>query len=139
MTQAYTVIQEILDTQLQTVVGLPTFTKENIKAVPEATKAWSRATLLPAQTQVIGIGHTGLRMDQGFYQIDLFYPQGSGNVAANTMADLVQNSFVRGSYYTSGSVSILIDRIYRIPATSLTQATFYHIAVMIAWQYYDNA
>lgn len=136
MTQAYTTIQSILETQLKTVVGLPTFTAENIQAQVIATKPFSRATLIPAQTQIIGVGQNGLRMDQGLYQVDLFYPQNSGNTIANAMSDLIMNTFKRGTYYTSGNVRILINRVYRLPANSLTQATFYHIGLVVEWQYY---
>jgi hypothetical protein len=139
MSQSYTSIQQIFDTILKTTTGLPTFTQENIKSQVTATKPWCRSTLLPAQTQVIGIGQVGLRMDQGLYQVDLFYPQNSGNIDAATMADLIMSKYKRGTYYTGGSTKVLVDKVYRLPSSSLTQATFYHLPIVVSWQYYDNA
>lgn len=136
--QVYSVIQKILDTQLKTVKGLPSFAPENVKQTLVATKPWSRSTLVPAETQIIGVGQTGWRKDQGLYQIDLFYPQNSGNEQAQAMADAVMNAFVRGKYYTLGSTRVLIERVYRNPASSLAQATFYQIPIMVAWNYYDR-
>lgn len=135
---SYTRIQSILDNELQKILDLPKITLENITAKPTATDPFCRTTLLPAQAQVIGIGAVGLRLDQGLYQIDLFYPQNSGNCAANNMGDTVMNHFVRGQYYTDDTIKIMITRIYRLPASSLVQTAYYRIPVMIEWNYYDN-
>lgn len=134
----YSAVQTILNTQLKTVVGLPTYTEENVKAVPDSTVPWCRSTLLPAETQIIGIGTGGQRKDQGLYQIDIYWPQNSGSLDANTMGDLIQNSFVRGTYYINGTVKVLIDSVYRLPAGPLTGTVFYHIPLMVRWSYYDQ-
>ena len=131
-------IQTILDTQLQTVPNLPSFTAENIKSKPESTIPWCRSTLLPAESQILGVGQGGQRKDQGLYQIDLYYPQNSGLGLIQAMADLVMNTFTRGLYYTSGTTKVLIDNIYRLPANSLMQTAFYHQPIMIRWSYYDQ-
>ena len=56
MTINYSAIQSILDTQLQTTTDLPTFSEENKNFKPTATEAWCRSTLLPAETEIIGVG-----------------------------------------------------------------------------------
>jgi hypothetical protein len=135
----YTAIQAILDTQLVTLSTLPKLTLENIKANVDANVPFCRTSLIPAQAQVIGVGAGGWRMDQGLYQVDLFYPQNTGNLVIGAMADSVMNTFHRGTYYTSGNVAVLIDRVYRLPAGSLVQAAFYHLPVTVSWQYYDQS
>lgn len=136
----YTAIQKILDKQLQTIVYLPAFTPENIKAAPQSTNMWSRSTLLPAETQIIGVGSDGQRMDQGLYQIDLYTAQNSGSIDINVISDAIQNGFVRGQYYTDtdSGVSVLINSVFRLVGGGLPSTAFYHIPIFVRWAFYTD-
>ena len=49
-------------------------------------------------------------IENGFMQINLAYPLQSGDGAARTRAELVKTVFYRGASFTSGGVTVIINR-----------------------------
>lgn len=125
---SYTTIHSLLDTQLQTVVGLPTLQQENIRYEPKTGVAWTRSTLIPVESTRLS---TGFDLVQGLYQVDAFYPGDKGSTAASTMADLIIAEFPRALTLTSGGVIVHIVKSYREVAQPFQQ--FYRIPVSIQW------
>lgn len=138
MSQNYTTILNILDTQLSTTPGLPVLTQENILSKPDSTTSWCRSTLLPAEPNILTVGQGGQRQDQGLYQIDVFTPKGSGADPANQIADSIQNTFIRGQYLSANGVLVLVEKVWRQTATALSGTVFYQLPIIVRWSRYDS-
>jgi len=125
---SYSIIQDLLDTQLATVASLPTLNKENTRNEPKTNVPYSRSTLLPTET-------TGLSTHtdefQGLYQVDLFYPQSKGYTDAAEKADLVIAAFQRGLELVDGGVRLHVRMAWR--ETALPFQQFYNVPVMVRW------
>ena len=125
---SYSLIQELLDTQLATVTNLPTLNIENTRVEPETNVPYSRSTLLPIETAA-RTTHTD--EFQGLYQVDLFYPQSKGYTKAAETADLVIAAFQRGLELVEGDVRVHVRMAWREVALPFQQ--FYNIPVMVRW------
>lgn len=124
---SYSTIQNLLDTQLATVTGLPTLYKENTRNELKTGVAFSRSTLLPAETLALS-SHTN--EVNGLYQVDIFYPQDKGADAAGAVADSVVAAFARGLVLTDG-VIVHIRMSWRETAREFQQ--FYNVPVVVRW------
>lgn len=51
-----------------------------------------------------------LYIEQGIFQISLFYPLDTGPAVAEARAELIRSTFYRGASFTSGAVTVHIDR-----------------------------
>jgi hypothetical protein len=127
---SYTSLQQALDEHLKTVTGLPPLNEENTRAVPKTNVAWSRSTFLPAVPLIESLGASGKQRKQGLFQIDLYYPIGTGVADANEMADTVLSYFSSSADITS-SPRIYIDRSWREPGKTLDN--FYYVSVLVSW------
>lgn len=125
---SFTTIQAILDTQLQTVAGLPVLQLENTRYEPKTGVPFVRPTFMPAETARLSNTDDLL---QGLYQIDVFYPTDKGTATASAMADLIKSAFVRGATYTTNSVNVHVVKSYREAGTVFQQ--FYKLSVMVQW------
>lgn len=83
-----------LDTNLNTMTGLPPVAWQNIKYEPVNGTLYIRPTLLPADSTVATIG-TGTDINQGIYQIDIFSPLDEGKNEAMLMSDTIAEQFKR--------------------------------------------
>jgi len=135
MAHNYTDIQLALDTQVQTVVGLPTIQLENTQNSNKNKSTWTRTTLLPASTEIVTLGAQGYDRLNGLYRIDLFSQLNEGVTDASTMADLVLASFTKGARLTSGSVVVVIENKTRSAARVLDNR--YNIPLTIIWSSYQ--
>jgi hypothetical protein len=82
---------------------------ENAPYSPVNGTPYQRVTVLraqPANPEQGGNLHT----EQGFMQIDLAYPLGAGPAAAEARAELIRSTFYRGRSFTSGTVTVTIER-----------------------------
>jgi len=125
---SYSIIQELLDTQLATVTGLPTLNIENTRIEPKTNVPYSRSTLLPTEATA----RTTLTDEfQGLYQVDLFYPQSKGFTDAAGTADLVIAAFQRGLELVEGDVRVHVRMAWREVAQPFQQ--FYNVPVVVRW------
>ena len=127
-------IQNLLDTHLLTVTGLPTLQRENTRVTPQTGVPWSRATFLPAETLRETLGVTGRNRLRGLYQIDLFYPADTGALAANEMADEVINDFRPGIQliHQQSNLIVHIEMAWREAGSRYEQ--FYNAPVIVRWR-----
>jgi hypothetical protein len=81
---------------------------ENAPFTPTAGTPYAQVHLLLAQpdNNEIGRAHT----EQGFLQVDLKYPLGTGPATASTRAELIRSTFYRGASFTASGVTAHIER-----------------------------
>lgn len=125
---SYSTIHSLLDAQLETVVGLPTLYKENTRAEAKTGVAYSRSTLLPAESNALSTDTDEL---QGLYQIDLFYPMDKGVDTSNEIGDLVKAAFPRGLVLETGSTRVHIRMSWREVGQTFQQ--FYQLPIVVRW------
>ena len=82
---------------------------ENTTFTPKADfpHQLSRLVPLPVENPTFGDNYN---REIGFYQVVLSYPKGKGVGTLATMADMVKDSFKRGTTLVEGSDKIIIDR-----------------------------
>lgn len=84
---------------------------------PTSGTEFLRVTHLPAATRGVGLAHTGKNEFRGLFQIDVFWPEGKGIVAAKEEAAALMTYFVRGTSMTHESVTVKVLRPpYELPA-----------------------
>ena len=128
-------IQLALDTQLQTVAGLPTFYQENQAATSQNINAFCRSTLAAAKSTIIGSGINPVVQQTGLYQVDLFYPVGYGYSAARNMADAVIAAFPPGFILLSDGVTQLtiLTAWSQGGVATRNDSAFWQIPIRIEW------
>lgn len=101
--QALAAISPALDTDL-----------ENEPYTPVVGRPYQRATVLFAEpdNSEYGPGY----IEQGFMQVDLFFPQALGWGAAKARAELIRQAFKRGTTLLNGGVTTTINRTPSISA-----------------------
>ena len=128
---SYQVIHQLLDAQLATVPGLPSFQAENKRTKAGSTSAFSRSTLLPARPDLLSIGVNSVAELRGLYQVDLYYPTGEGTANADAMADAIVAAFPRSVQLESGAVNVRVRMVWRQAAQVID--TFYSCPVVVEW------
>ena len=127
---SYSIIQTLLNAQLQTVAGLPTVQLENTRHEPKTGVAFVRPTLMPIEPGRLSNGYD---LVQGLYQIDVFYPASKGTATASAMADLVKAAFARGTVLTGSGVIVHVMKSWREVAQPFEQ--FYQMPIMVSWNH----
>ena len=128
----YEAIHAALEDHATTVAGLPTLQKENTKNIAVAGRPFARTTLLPAESNAVSIGVTGITRLHGLLQVDLFYPADKGVTAANVMADAVVLAYKRGTFIQAGASKITIEMSWREAASIIE--SFYNVPVVVRWR-----
>lgn len=78
---------------------------------------WLRATVLPAETETLGIGAEDANKHYGFLQVDTFHAQGAGALAPARIAAAAISYFARGSKFTRDGITVeIIRQPYAAPA-----------------------
>lgn len=102
-------VRAALETALAAISPALATAWENVDFTPPATStAYQNVTLMFAQPDNASYG-AGYR-ELGIMQVDLNYPQQSGPSAAYTRAELLRTTFRRGATFSSGGVSVVVDR-----------------------------
>lgn len=84
--------------------------------VASGTAKWLRATFLPAPSFEMGIAWDAHNQHYGLFQIDVFYGQGSGEIAPGKLASSIIAYFARGTVMTKDGVSVRVTKqAYRGP------------------------
>lgn len=82
---------------------------ENVSYKPVVGTPYQRVTVLLAAPANLEMGNARFT-EQGFMQIDLAYPLGTGPAAPTARADLIRSTFYRGASFTSGGVTVHIEK-----------------------------
>lgn len=75
----------------------------------DLTKPFLNGRKVPTSTGVADLGVTDIR--EGFYQIDINYEKGLGDIPLTEMADLLNQTFYSGASFSFGSVCVNINRV----------------------------
>lgn len=79
---------------------------------PEAAQNvyWLRATFLPADSFALGVDYGSSNQHYGIFQVDVFYGQGSGELAPGRIASALIAHFKRGTQLTKDGFTVEITR-----------------------------
>lgn len=81
------------------------------------TAKYLRATVLPADTETLGLGEGDANKHYGYLQIDVFHGQGAGEIAPARIAAAAISYFSRGSKFTRDGITVeIIKQPYRAQA-----------------------
>ena len=125
-------IQKILEDRVATIVGLPTFQRENTRIERVAGQPWCRYTHLPAKTKQETIGVAGINRLIGLGQVDLFFPADQGTAASGLMAQAVLDAFPRGLQLTNGTETVVIEISYLEAGQRVDQ--YYQVPVVLQYR-----
>lgn len=121
-------IRAALETRLNAMSPALATAWEGIPFTPVTGTPYQQVNILFNASENPTFGDAMYRQN-GFMQVLLCYPPGTGAKAAATRAELVRNQFQRGLGLSSGGTDVLIDRTpsiapaiidgdrYRIPVT----------------------
>ena len=101
-------ISAALETALNGITPAVATNWENSPYTPISGTPYQRVYVLGV-TDNPTLGSDHYRVD-GYMQIDLCYPQMTGKGAANTRAELIKTTFKRGYSFTSGGITVVINK-----------------------------
>lgn len=104
---------------------------ENVDYVPVTGTPYQAAYVLAAEPDNPTMGDAFYR-EQGIFQISLFYPIQVGTAAAEARAELIRTTFKRGTSFTSGTVTVQIEKTPEI-SPGRVDGDRWHIPVKIRW------
>lgn len=111
---------------------------------PAIATAWENAPFTPVEDEPyqavslqlgepdnseIGPQH----LERGIFAVTLCYPLGEGPAAAEARAELLRQTFARGSSFTTSGVTTTVQKTPEV-APALTEADRYVVAVRIRFQ-----
>lgn len=102
-------VRAALETRLNNMSPALATAWENAPYNPVAGTPYQAAYLLPASPDNSTMGD-GYYMEQGIFQVSLFYPLQAGPKAAADRAELIRTQFKRGTSMTSGSDTVRIAK-----------------------------
>lgn len=107
----FTDIHTALDTRLNLLSGGVVIAWENTEFTPVKDVPWLRPTLLMSPSSLMDL--VDLQMNEGIYQIDLFYPTDNGVGTILTKADAIYDHFKADLDLVSNDVTVHIKEIGR--------------------------
>lgn len=125
-------IRKALEKRLSTVTPAMSTAFENISFTPVTGVPWQRINLLPNTPQDGQIG-SGLYFERGIFQVMLCYPMGLGPSAAESRAQLVKDTFKRGTSMIEGGVTVIVMNAPSV-AGAMIEGDSYCIPVSIRYQ-----
>ena len=125
-------IYTTLTTRLKTVSGLPTVQEENNRT--NLKTSFSRATIIPARTNILGLGPNDLNQVRGIYQVDLFILADSSYVSGYALTDSILQTFIAGTTVSG----IKNDNAYTLPSQQTTIPNYHMFSVSIEWSVYEE-
>ena len=133
MTTHFLDISAALDANLNTFASANSIAVawENINYKPVVGTLYLRPTLLPADTDPIGLSYVSALDHLGIYQIDVIAPVDTGKGQAVTKADLLVTAFPRSNLTYNGKL-VTIKSVSR--STGTRDGAWYIVSVIINYQ-----
>jgi len=100
-------VRAALETRLNSMANPISYAWENKSFTPVVGVPYAAIYLMPAAPDNSTMGDA-YYMEQGIFQISLFYPLQAGPGAAAARAELIRTSFKRGTSMVSGAVTVRI-------------------------------
>lgn len=101
-------IRNALYTALDAITPALETAWENVDFVP-SSNPYQRVNVLFADPNNLGYG-SGPYREIGYMQVKLMYPQSEGALKAGARAELIRDTFYRGSSFTSDGVTTVIEK-----------------------------
>lgn len=128
-------IHAALDTRLNALTGGTPIAWENTGYTPVKGTAFIRPTLLSAPSSLMDLDD--LQLNIGIYQIDLFYPLGTGAGTMLAKADAIYDHFKADLTLVSNSVTVYIKEISR-GSPALREESWFTTNIEISFKCYNN-
>lgn len=125
-------IYTTLTTRLKTVTSLPTVQEENNRT--NLKTSFSRATIIPARTNILTLGPNGINQVRGIYQVDLFILADSSYVSGYALTDSILQKFIAGTTLSG----IKIDNAYTLPSQQTSIPNYHMFSVAVEWSSYEE-
>lgn len=122
-----TKVRAALETALDAALAID-LAWENVPYTPTQGTPYAKVYLLAAEPDNLEIG--GLITDQGFMQVTLCYPLGTGPAAALAAAESIRTAFPRGASFTASGVVTTIQRTPEI-GPAATEDDVYSVPVRV--------
>lgn len=94
-------IQQVFNTRLSTLSGLPLWQRENLNLDPDEDEVYIKSKLLPAQTNFPNIGSNGFRVESGTFEIQVKSVRNTGWGIYSNLVDDILEHFPRNLRLTS--------------------------------------
>lgn len=132
-----TAIRAALETTLNAISPALTAVWENTDGTPVNGTAYQRVFLLPGPPLNLEIGPS--YTEQGYLQVSLYYPLGTGPAAATARAEAIRAAFKFASTHTASGVKVLITATPEIgPARTEDDLYFLPVRVRFEAQIYGG-
>jgi len=132
-----TAIRAALETTLNAISPALTTIWENTEGTPVNGTAYQRVFLLPGPPLNLEIGPS--YTEQGYLQVSLYYPLGTGPAAATARAEAIRAAFKFASTHTASGVKVLVTATPEIgPARTEDDLYFLPVRVRFEAQIYGG-
>lgn len=132
-----TAIRAALETTLNAISPALTTIWENTDGTPVNGTAYQRVFLLPGPPRNLEIGPS--YTEQGYLQVSLYYPLGTGPAAATARAEAIRAAFKFASTHTASGVTVLVTATPEIgPARTEDDLYFLPVRVRFEAQIYGG-
>lgn len=117
----FTAIQQVLNSRLATLSGLPTWQRENLDLNPDEDEIFIKSELIPAQTGYPNVGINGFEVETGTFAILVKAVRQTGWGIYSNLVDDILEHFPRNLQLTSDAdtgeeITIDIKKSYALPA-----------------------
>jgi hypothetical protein len=137
MTADFSTIRQALEKTLSGISGIPPIAWENVEYDPSEVNKFLRAKLEPVEQRPAAIGADAAVKHSGLFLVDCFVrtqTTQSGPLAADELAQTVQDAFPYGLILTEGGNQIRIR--YSERKGAIYDAPWYFVPVTIEWYSY---
>jgi len=131
----YKNIQIALDTCLNGAGTGLDIAWENTDYTPTLGTAYLRPTLLMAKSSLMDLDD--LQLNQGIYQVDIFYPLDKGAGELLTTLDTIYSAFKTDTTLVSGTTTVYIKEISRT-REAIRDEAYYSARLEISFKCYEN-
>ncbi len=115
---------------LTALTGIPV-ARENANFEKPTNSKWAALYFLPNRPSVETLSDVGEDMADGIVQVDLHYPQGTGDKAADDDAETFRAAFKAGQKFTKSGQGAVIQSCGRSPGR--LEDNWFVVSVTITW------
>ena len=123
-----------LRTAIETVLSPIPVAQSNIPFRPPSGRSpWARITFMPSQPQPVSLGVGGRDRADGINQVDLMFPLGTGDTAANVAAAALEAYFNAQRIVSYSGQYVNIRSCGRADGSEEISEGLFVVRVTIAW------
>lgn len=138
----FAAIQQVLNTRLSTLSGIPSWQRENLDLDPDETEIFIKTALIPAQTDYPNVGTNGYEVETGTFAIYVKAVREEGWGAYSDLVDDILEHFPRGTYIDSdpdsGETQITVKIVKSYPLSGFYDSNGrYTIPIHVRYETYN--